>query len=87
MLLKNFIVTGESEVEFLLTEAGRPYDCAFRGLRLASLIGHPQDVDMVQSDRIIPAARLLPVFRVQWYRMLRADQGIDKGFALIIPFL
>lgn len=69
----------ESEREFLLTETGAPYEVVFRGLRLASLIGHPQDVDMIQGDRILPAATLLPVFRFQWYRMLRADQGIDKG--------
>ena len=69
----------ESETEFLLTEQGRLYEPVFQGLRLSSLIGHPQDVDMVQSDRLLPASRLLPIFRVQWYRMLRADQGIDKG--------
>lgn len=52
---------------------------AFHGLRLASVIGHPQDVDMIEGDRIIPLALLLPIFRIQWYQMLRSDQGYDKG--------
>ncbi|XP_046457414.1 protein germ cell-less-like [Daphnia pulex] len=69
----------ESDLEFLLREVGKPYLKAFSGLRLASLIGHPQDVDMIQGDQIIPASLLLPVFRTQWYRMLQADQGYDKG--------
>lgn len=73
-------------MDFLLTDKGAPYESAFRGLRLASLVGHPQDVDMVQGDRILPAATLLPVFRTQWYRMLRADQGIDKGQVSVILF-
>lgn len=72
-------IIAESDVEFLLSPKGAPYEVAFKGLRLFSLIGHPQDVDMVQGDRILPAAMLLPVFRTQWYRMLRSDQGIDKG--------
>ncbi len=50
----------ESDIEFLLRDIGSPYFKAFRGLRLASLIGHPQDVDMIQGDRIIPASLLLP---------------------------
>ncbi|XP_057371762.1 protein germ cell-less-like isoform X4 [Daphnia carinata] len=69
----------ESDLEFLLRDVGSPYLKAFRGLRLASLIGHPQDVDMILGDRIIPASLLLPVFRMQWYRMLQTDQGYDKG--------
>jgi len=74
-----FQTRAESESEFLLTEDGSPFRAVFSGLRLTSLIGHPQDVDMVQGDRIVPTSKLLPVFRIQWYRMLRADQGIDKG--------
>ena len=35
--------------EFLLSEAGKPFEAAFRGLRLSSLIGHPNDVDMIQG--------------------------------------
>uniref|UniRef100_A0A0P6FPD4 Germ cell-less protein 1 n=1 Tax=Daphnia magna TaxID=35525 RepID=A0A0P6FPD4_9CRUS len=69
----------QSDLEFLLRDVGSPYLKAFRGLRLASLIGHPQDVDMILGDRIIPASLLLPVFRMQWYRMLQTDQGYDKG--------
>lgn len=65
--------------EFLLSEAGKPFEAAFRGLRLSSLIGHPNDVDMIQGDRIIPHSSLLPVFREQWFKMLRTDQGVDKG--------
>lgn len=76
----NLLYLVESDLEFLLREVGKPYVKAFHGLRLASLIGHPQDVDMVQSDRIIPLSLLLPVFRVQWYRMLQTDQGYDKGW-------
>lgn len=67
-------------MDFLDTDEGKPYVKVFNGLRLASLIGHPQDVDMVQGDRIIPSSLLLPVFRLQWYRMLQTDQGYDKGF-------
>jgi len=68
-----------SNTEFLLSEAGNQYARAFAGLRLASLIGHPNDVDLIQGDRIIPYSSLLPVFRDQWFKMLRTDQGIDKG--------
>ena len=50
----------ESDMEFLLRDIGNPYFKAFQGLRLASLIGHPQDVDMIHGDRIIPASLLLP---------------------------
>jgi len=32
-----------------LSEAGKPFEAAFRGLRLSSLIGHPNDVDMIQG--------------------------------------
>ena len=81
-----FFFTAESESEFLLTEDGSPFRAVFSGLRLTSLIGHPQDVDMVQGDRIVPTSKLLPVFRIQWYRMLRADQGIDKGYVISLRF-
>lgn len=72
--------------EFLSTETGKPYAIAFRGLRLPSLLGHPQDVDMLLGDRLIPAKLLDPVFRTQWYNMLRADQGIDKGCVTFICY-
>lgn len=75
----SFCFQAKSELEFLLRDVGSPYLKAFGGLRLVSLIGHPQDVDMIQDDRIVPASLLLPVFRMQWYRMLQTDQGYDKG--------
>lgn len=74
------IFAADTNEEFLSTEAGQPYVIAFRDLRLASLLGHPQDVDMLLGDRIIASKLLDPVFRIQWYNMLRTDQGIDKGY-------
>lgn len=41
---------------------------------------------MLLGDRLIPAKLLDPVFRTQWYNMLRADQGIDKGCVTFICY-
>lgn len=44
-----FQTRAASTTEFLLSDVGKPFEPAFRGLRLASLIGHPNDVDMIQG--------------------------------------
>ncbi|XP_064457125.1 germ cell-less protein-like 1 [Ornithodoros turicata] len=64
---------------FLETEDGEDYTEVFQALRLENLIIHPQDVEALQEDNVIPMSMLDPVFRRQWCSMLRVDQGLDLG--------
>lgn len=64
---------------FLYSDIGEQYVPPFKGLRLHHLINHHLDVEMLETDKIIPKCWMMPVFRMQWYQMLRVDQGVDKG--------
>lgn len=55
------------------------YLLPFRALRLKHLIHHHVDMRIIDTDHIIPVAWLAPIFKVQWYQMLRVDQGVDRG--------
>lgn len=64
---------------FLQSEEGQEYIEVFKGLRIEHLINHPLDVEMIEQNNIYPKETLYPVFRNQWYQMLKIDQGHDKG--------
>lgn len=64
---------------FLETNYGVSYEPAFRALRLKHLIVHHVDIEVIESDNIMPMEWFFPVFKLQWYHMLRIDQGVDKG--------
>ncbi|KAG8189166.1 hypothetical protein JTE90_018458 [Oedothorax gibbosus] len=66
-------------VPYLMTNTGSPYQSAFRALRLKHLIIHHIDMELIEADCIIPVDWFMPIFKVQWYQMLRVDQGVDKG--------
>lgn len=68
-----------SESPFLLSTEGDQYKEAFQALRLAHLINHYIDVEMLDMDKIIPLSWLAPIYKSQWYNMLRVDQGVDRG--------
>ncbi|KAG8228741.1 hypothetical protein J437_LFUL007076 [Ladona fulva] len=64
---------------FLETELGTPFKEVFGKLRIAHIVTHHIDLEIIHSDNIIPSGWLEPVIVQQWYRMLRIDQGVDKG--------
>lgn len=64
---------------FTQSEEGQEYAEVYKGLRIEHLINHPLDVVMIEKNNIYPKDTLYPVFRNQWYQMLRIDQGLDKG--------
>ncbi|KFM74516.1 Germ cell-less protein-like 1, partial [Stegodyphus mimosarum] len=64
---------------FLSTNCGCPYQKAFRALRLKHLVVHHVDMEVIESDNIIPVDWFMPIFKIQWYQMLRVEQGADKG--------
>ncbi|XP_077505568.1 germ cell-less isoform X3 [Amblyomma americanum] len=68
-----------AEGSFTQSETGREYADVFQALRIEHLINHPLDVAMVEEDNIFSKESLYPVFRNQWFSMLRIDQGLDKG--------
>ncbi|XP_023229079.1 germ cell-less protein-like 1 [Centruroides sculpturatus] len=73
------LFTKERGKSFLETESGEPYLPAFRALRSQHLVNHHLDVELLDSDQIVPKSWFLPVFKTQWYTMLRVDQGVDRG--------
>lgn len=73
------LLVKENEECFLETDSGEPYLSAFRALRLQHLLNHHLDVELLDSDHIVPKSWFLPVFKTQWYTMLRVDQGVDRG--------
>lgn len=69
----------EQDTPFLLTTQGRPFEKAFRALRLRNLLNHYVDIRILKQDKIIPIIWLHePVFD-QWINMLHIDHSIDKG--------
>lgn len=70
---------GRSGDSFIEDEEGQEYAEVFKALRIEHLINHPLDVVMLEEDNIFPKESLYPVFRNQWYRMLKVDQGLDRG--------
>ncbi|XP_075551289.1 germ cell-less isoform X1 [Dermacentor variabilis] len=64
---------------FTQCEEGQEYTEVYKSLRIEHLINHPLDVVMIEQNNIYPKESLYPVFRNQWYQMLRIDQGLDKG--------
>ncbi|XP_054706473.1 protein germ cell-less-like [Uloborus diversus] len=75
----DFFKLRSGDVPFLLTNAGKNYHKAFRALRLKHLVAHHVDLEIIESDNIIPIDWFFPVFKTQWYHMLRIDQGADQG--------
>ncbi|CAN8019936.1 hypothetical protein HPB47_006585 [Ixodes persulcatus] len=69
----------EQSGSFVASLEGEEYAGAFEALRIEHLINHPLDVEMLELDNIISKESLYPVFRNQWYSMLKVDQGLDKG--------
>lgn len=74
-----FFQNSKSDECFLDTNRGRQYTPAFQSLRLQHLVNHHLDIEMIETDNILPTDWLLPIFKSQWYRMMRVDQGVDKG--------
>lgn len=69
----------QKPVSYLNSEEGEKYVCIFRSLRLQHLVMHHLDVEQIETDRIIPTSWFQPIFRDHWFRMLRVNQGVDKG--------
>ncbi|KAJ4451919.1 hypothetical protein ANN_03397 [Periplaneta americana] len=67
----------EDEEPFLLTREGRTFIGPFKALRYNHLINHHLDVEMLKTDRIVPAEWLTPAVSDQWYHMLRVDQDVE----------
>ncbi|GFT50732.1 germ cell-less protein-like 2 [Nephila pilipes] len=74
-----YFKNNKSSIPFLSTIVGTPYVNAFRALRLQHLVVHHVDMEHIEADYIIPIEWFMPIFKMQWYRMLRVDQGADKG--------
>ncbi|GBM72142.1 Protein germ cell-less [Araneus ventricosus] len=74
-----YFQSNKSSTPFLLTDTGSTYLNAFRALRLQHLVIHHVDMELIESDNIIPVDWFMPIFKIQWYHMLRVDQGVDKG--------
>ncbi|XP_022255898.1 protein germ cell-less-like isoform X2 [Limulus polyphemus] len=64
---------------FLDTTRGSQYLPTFKALRLQHLVNHHLDVELLEADHIVPIDWFYPVFKNQWYQMLRIDQGVDRG--------
>ncbi|PNF30590.1 hypothetical protein B7P43_G06130 [Cryptotermes secundus] len=69
----------KDEEPFLVTREGKRFAGPFEALRLQHLVNHHLDIDMLKCDRIVPQDWLAPLVSQQWYRMLRLDQGLDRG--------
>lgn len=74
-----YFKANKSSTPFLATSVGNQYVNAFRALRLQHLVVHHVDMEHIEADNIIPIEWFMPIFKMQWYRMLRVDQGADKG--------
>ncbi|GFX11355.1 germ cell-less protein-like 1 [Trichonephila clavipes] len=74
-----YFKSNKSSTSFLSTSIGNQYVNAFRALRLQHLVVHHVDMEHIEADNIIPIEWFMPIFKMQWYRMLRVDQGADKG--------
>lgn len=67
---------------FLLTSTGCRYDRAFRRLRIAHLLNHPIDLNIILEDNLIPRTWLSEPLLLQWNNMLKFDQNLDTGYEL-----
>lgn len=68
-----------SDLSFLETELGQPYQTAFKSLRLQHLIRDFGSSRDIEKDRILPTSWLLKLYREQWLCMLRIEHSLDTG--------
>jgi len=64
---------------FLDSTRAEPFLSVFRNLRVAHMINHHLDLEILVSDRLIPDSWLLFVYYTRWMSLLRVDSGMDKG--------
>jgi len=64
---------------FLNSDRAKPYLAVFRNMRIAHMINHHLDLEILVSDRLIPESWLSSVFYTRWMSLLRIDSGMDKG--------
>ncbi|XP_071440025.1 protein germ cell-less [Hetaerina americana] len=76
---QKYFQSRKGQEAFLDSILGGAYKKAFGKLRLPHLVNHHIDLEVIHSDNIVPSRWLGPVIEQQWYKMLRIDQGVDKG--------
>ncbi|XP_043480223.1 protein germ cell-less [Leptopilina heterotoma] len=64
---------------FLGTEDGKNYITPFKALRYKYLLLHDQDVNILNSDNLIPQEWLYDAYKEQWLHLLRIDANKDRG--------
>ncbi|KAK9877195.1 hypothetical protein WA026_016943 [Henosepilachna vigintioctopunctata] len=78
-IVSNYFSSKKGGLPFLLSNEGKNFAPAFRGLRLQNLLSQKMDIELVFKDNIIPQGWLNPVVVQQWKNVLRVDQNEDKG--------
>jgi len=70
--------TGSTQY-FLDSDKAKPYLAVFRNIRVAHMINHHLDLEILVSDRLIPDSWLSSVYYTRWMSLLRIDSGVDRG--------
>lgn len=69
---------------FLGTEDGKNYITPFKALRYKYLLLHDQDVNILNSDNLIPQEWLYDAYKEQWLHLLRIDANKDRGWEKLL---
>ncbi|XP_014663020.1 PREDICTED: germ cell-less protein-like 1 [Priapulus caudatus] len=67
------------EKRFIESEDVCKYLPVFRLIRLPYIISDLNSEKVIEEDKIFPTSWLNPVYKLQWRRMLRLEQGFDSG--------
>jgi BTB/POZ domain-containing protein 13 len=71
----------EGNSAILDTEDGEPYRSIFEAIRLQHVINDIASARILDSDKIIPEAWLLPLYKQQWRKMLIVNQHMDHDLS------
>ncbi|XP_024420099.2 germ cell-less protein-like 2 [Desmodus rotundus] len=66
-------------IAFLETKRGRAFQSVFKNLRFQHIICDPASTRVIERDALIPSEWLSPVYKQQWFTLLRAQQCRQVG--------